>query len=191
MNMTLWEKFGIVFEYMFSSFLPIGMFILSLLLLCILLVNLKVKNKYINIAAIGVYLGFSLGIVISYSDYVQLCINGFVKAIINYICFPSTFVYFLIFAFITGLMIKTIFSKKMKPLKKIINYVWFSILYFFFMSFIVLCVYSGVDIYDTVALYQNDIILSIVQISNLLFLIWIIVSGFYELYYFYKRKFDE
>ena len=30
-----------------------------------------------------------------------------------------------------------------------------------FMSFIVLCIYSGVDIYDTVSLYKNDIILSI------------------------------
>lgn len=190
MDMSIFEKFGIIFEYMFSSFLPIGMFILSLLLLCILLFNIKLKNKYINIAAIGVYIGFALGIVISYSDYVQLCINGFVKAILNYIYFPSTFIYFLIFAFITGLMIKTIFSKNMSDVKKIINYACFSVLYFFFMSFIVLCVYNDVDIYDTVSLYQNDIILSIVQISNLLFFIWILVTVFYELYLFYKKKFD-
>ena len=190
MNMSLWEKFGILFQYMFSSYLSIGMFVLSLLLLIILLFNINLKNKYINITAIGVYLGFLLGIIISYSDYVQLCINGFVKAIINYIYFPSTFVYFLIFVFITGLMIKTLFSKKMGNLKRIINYSCFSILYFLFMSFIVLCVYSGVDIYDTVALYQNDIILSVVQISNLLFFIWILVTFFYELYQFYKRKFD-
>ena len=58
------------------------------------------------------------------------------------------------------------------------------------MSFIVLCVYSGVDIYDTVSLYQNDIILSIVQISNLLFFGWLLITLFYELYQFYKRKFD-
>ena len=190
MNLSLFEKFGIIFDYMFSSFLSIGMFILTLLLLCILLVNLKVKNKYINIVSIGVFLGFALGILISYGDYVQLCINGFVKAILNYIYFPSAFIYFLIFAFITILMIRTIFSKKMKMFKKVINYIWFSILYFLFMSFIVLCVYSGVDIYDSVKLYQNDIILSIVQISNLLFVVWIIISSFYELYQFYKKKFD-
>ena len=147
MNMSLFEKFGIVFKYMFSSFLPIGMFIMSLLLLCILLINVKLKNKYINFAAIGVYIGFAL-------------------------------------------MIKTLFSKKMSDVKRIINYVCFSILYFLFMSFIVLCVYSGVDIYDTVSLYQNDIILSIVQISNLLFLGWLLITLFYELYQFYKRKFD-
>ena len=48
MNMSLFEKLGILFKYMFSSFLPIGMFIMSLLLLCILLINVKLKNKYIE-----------------------------------------------------------------------------------------------------------------------------------------------
>lgn len=190
MSLSLIEKFGTIFEYMFSSFLSIGMLVLTLLLLCILLVNLKVKNKYINIVSIGVFLGFLLGILISYGDYVQLCINSFVKTILNYIYFPSAFIYLLIFAFVTVMMIRTIFSKNMKIFKKVINYIWFSILYFLFMSFIVLCVYSGVDIYDTVKLYQNDIILSIVQISNLLFIVWIVISLFYELYQFYKKKFD-
>ena len=190
MSMSLFDKLKIIFEYMFSSFLPIEMLVLSLLLLCILLVNIKVNNKYINIAAIGIYLGFILGIIISYSDYVKLCINGFVKSILNYIFFPSTFVYFLIFLFVTGLMIYTIFNKKMKKVKKVVNYVCFTALYFLFMSFVVLSVYSGVDIYDTIALYKNEIILALVQVSNLLFLIWILFTIFYELYQFYKRKFD-
>lgn len=190
MNISLIDKIEMVFKYIGSSFLSVGMFILSLLLLCILLVNIRVKNKYINIAAIGVYLGFALGITISYSDYVQLCINGFVKTIINYIYFPSTFVYFLIFVGVTLCMIKTLFDKKISNFKRILNYVWFSVLYYLFMSFIVLCIYSGVDIYNTVSLYQNNIILSVVQISNLLFVIWVLITLFYELYLFYKKRFD-
>ena len=190
MDMSLFEKFGIIFEYMFSSFLPIGMLLLSLLLLCILLVNIRANNKYINIAAIGIYLGFVLGITISYSDYVKLCINGFVKTIINYIYFPSTFMYFLIFLFVTVLMLYTIFNKNIGKVKRIVNYITFSILYFFFMSFIVLTVASGVDIYDTVALYSNEIILSLVQVSNLLFLLWLLFTGFYELYKYFKKRFD-
>lgn len=190
MNMSLIEKFEVVFEYMFSSFLPIGMLILSLLLLCILLVNVKLKNKYINIAAVGIYLGFILGIIISYSDYVTLCVNSFVKTIINFIYFPSTFAYFIEFIFITGLMLYTIFNKKMKTIKKVVNYICFTILYFFFMSFIILSVSSGVDIYNTGALYQNEIILAIVQISNLFLLVWLIFTIFYELYLYFRKKYD-
>lgn len=190
MDMSLIEKIEVIIKYMFSSFLPIEMLILSLLLLCILLVNIKLKNKYINIAAIGIYLGFILGIVISYSDYVRLCINSFVKTIMNFIYFPSTFAYFIEFIIITGLMIYTIFNKNMKTIKKVVNYVCFTFMYFFFMSFIVLSVTSGVDIYDTSALYQNDIILAIIQVSNLLLLLWIIFTVFYELYNFFKKKYD-
>ena len=47
MNMSLFEKFGVIIKYMTSSFLPLCMFVLCLLLLCILLVNIKLKNKYI------------------------------------------------------------------------------------------------------------------------------------------------
>lgn len=191
MDMSLIEKFRLVFKYMFSSFLSVEMLILSLLLLCILLFNLKLNNKYINIAAICIYLGFILGIVVTYVDYVKLCIDSFIKTIMGYVYFPSTFVYFLIFIFITGLMIYTIFNKKIKPLKKIVNYSCFSILYFLFMSFIVLTIYMNVDIYDTALLYQNEIILAIVQVSNLIFGIWILFTGFYELYNLFKKRFDK
>lgn len=190
MDISFFGKLKIIFQYMFSSFLPIEMLLLSLLLFCILMINIKLNNKYINIAAVGIYLGFILGIVISYSDYVKLCINSFVKTILNYIYFPSTFVYFLIFLVVTVLMLYTIFSKKMSKLKRIVNYVCFTILYFFFMSFIVLAISSGVDIYNTVSLYQNEIILAFVQVSNLVFAIWIVFTFFYHLYNLFKEKYD-
>lgn len=191
MDMSLIEMIGVIFKYMFSSVLSIEMLVLSLLLLGILLVNIKLKNKYINITAVGIYLGFILGIAISYSDYVQLCINSFVKTIMNFIYFPSTFAYYIEFVFVTGLMLYTIFNKKMKPFKKIINYICFTIMYFFFMSFITLSLTSGVDIYTTGSIYQNDVILALIQISNLLLLVWIVFTGFYELYKFFKKKYDK
>ena len=47
-------------------------------------------------------------------------------------------------------------------------FVFMCILYFLFMSFIALSAYDGVDLVDITELYKNDVILSIVQISNLL-----------------------
>ena len=39
-------------------------------------------------------------------------------------------------------------------------------------------------------LYENDIILSIVQISNFILVIWIIITGFYWLYRYFHNKYD-
>lgn len=188
--MSLGGKFSLIFKYMFSSFLSIEMFIFSLLLVFILIFNIKRKNKLVNIAAVGVYLGFLIGIMISYHSYVKASIDGFVKALMNYIYFPSTLVYFFIALFVTGLMLGTVFSKKITNFKRVVNYLFFGVLYFFFMSFVVVAAYDGVDLINTVDLYKNEVILSLVQVSNLIFVVWILFTLFYRLFNFYKKKFD-
>ena len=190
MNLTLIEKIGTVFKYIFSSFLSIELFILSLLLFIILIINVKRKNLFVQMLDIGVYIGFLLGIIISYTTYVKTSVNSFVKAVMNYVYFPSTVVYFFIMLFVTIALLVSLFSKKMTLFKKIFNYSFFSILYFFFMSFMSLCSYDSVDVIDVTALYENETILSIVQISNFILLIWIIFTCFYHLYRYFKRKYD-
>ena len=77
MNLSLIDKIGIIFKYIFSSFLSIEMFILSLLLFLILIFNLRRKNTLVQMIAIGIYIGFIIGILISYSTYVKTCVNSF------------------------------------------------------------------------------------------------------------------
>jgi len=190
MDLSLIEKIGVIIKYTFSSFLSLEMFMLSFLLFLLLFINIKVKNKLIQISAFILYLGFIVGIFISYTSYVQTCIDSFVKEIMNYIYFPSTIVYFFIMTFVTIIMIYTLFSKKISLFKKIVNYSVFSILYFFFMSFLSLASYDMVDLLDITKLYENNTILSLVQVSNLLLFIWIIFTGFYYLYLYFKKKYD-
>lgn len=190
MNLSLFEKIEIIFKYIFSSFLSVEMFILSFLLLIILIVNLKRKNTMVQMIAIGVYIGFIIGIFISYTTYVKTCINSFTKAIMNYIYFPSTIVYFFIILFVTVMILITLFSRKLTMFKKVVNYIFFSVLYFLFMSFIALGAYDGVDLVDTTVLYKNDTILSFVQISNFILVIWLLYTGFYHLYKHFKIKYD-
>lgn len=180
-----------IFNYVFSSFLSIEMLIITLLLFTILVINIKRKNYLIQIISLSVYLGFVIGVFISYTTYVQTCIDSFVKQILNYIYFPSTIIYFFIMIFVTIMILYTLFSKNISIPKKIFNYFIFSLLFFFFVSFLSLCSYDMVDMMDTAKLYENNIILSIVQISNFILLIWIIITGFYQLFGYFKRKFDK
>lgn len=191
MNLSVFEKISVIFRYIFSSFLSIEMFIISLLLFVILIYNLKRNNRIVQMVAIGVYLGFVLGIFISYTSYVKSSMDSLVKGIMNYIYFPSTIVYFFIIVFVTAMMLYTLFSKKMLLFKKVVNYFIFSILYYFFMSFLSLAAYNGYDMMDIATLYENNIILSIVQVSNVLLFLWLLFTGFYHLYFFYKKKYDK
>ena len=67
---------------------------------------------------------------------------------------------------------------------------FFSILYFFFMSFIALAAYDSVDLVDISKLYQNETILSLVQISNFILILWLLFTGFYHLFRYFKKKYD-
>lgn len=180
----------IIFKYTFSSFLAIELLLFSTLLFIILLVNMKREEKVITYSAIGVYIGLLIGTMIAYNEYVLECVKAFFKLIVGYVCFPSTVAFFFTIVVITGIMIYTLFSKKLSNFKKIFNYLIFSILYFLFMSFIAITAYSDINLESNISLYTNDYVLAIVQCSNLLLLVWAIFTLFFRLYMYFKKKYD-
>ena len=74
--------------------------------------------------------------------------------------------------------------------KKIFNYICSFIIFLLFFLYVILITTNGIDLGNIVSIYSNDTVLSIVQVSNLVFVIWIIVSMFYKLYLFIKKKVD-
>ena len=191
MNLSLIDKLVVIARYLFSSFLSIELFVISLLLFFVLFVNLKKDNRIVQIISLSIYLGFVVGVFITYTSYVRTSIDSFVKGIMHYIYFPSTIVYFFIMVFVTIMVVYTLFSKKLSFFKKVVNYAFFSILFFFFMSFLSLAAIDNVDLIHVTKLYENDTILSLVQVSNFLLVIWIIFIFFYYLYHFYQKKYDH
>ena len=191
MNLSILDKITSILKYIFSSFLGIEMLIFSLLLLTILIYNIKTKRKFVEIIVIGLYVGILIGLICAYPTYTKSCIDTLIKSIMSYIYFPSTVAYFFIMLFITTFIFITYFSKKISDFKRIINYIFFTSIYFMFLSFVAIATYNGINLSDTVLLYRYDVILSIVQMSNLLLLIWILFTIFYYLYNYFKKKYDK
>ena len=190
MKETIFDKIGYIFKYIFSSSITIELFIFCLLLFTLLIINLKKKNILINIGFIGIYIGLLLGVLVSYNDYVKLCFKATVKGIMQYIYFPSTIVYFFIMLFVSIMIVYTIFSKKITTFKKVFNYICFSLIYLLFLLFVTLSASNEIELNSMKELYTNNTILSLVQISNLILLIWIIFTLFYKLYCYFKKKYD-
>lgn len=191
MDLGLFDKMKIIFQLLFSSFMSIEIVLFFLLLFLLLVFNVKIKNKLVPII-LSIFL--VIGIIVFcfvFSSYAITCLDSFIMKIMDYYYFPSTIVYFFIFLFMVSVCFITMFSKKMRPMKKVFNYCCSIIVFLLFSMFIVLAVYSKIDFADTVALYQNNQILTLVQVSNLIVLFWFVVSCFYYLYLFFKKKFDE
>ena len=190
MSLSIFDKFDVIFNYIFSSFIPIGLLVIFFLILTLLILNFKYKNNTFNVVIIGILIGTMFGIILSHSDYVLFSIKEFVKEIMNYYYFPSPVMYFFIILISIGICINTILDKKIGSVKKIFNFVVTTSIYYLFFLFIVRSTMNGLVFVDITSIYTDDVALSLIQVSNLLFVLWIVVTVFNKLYIFYKKKFD-
>ena len=191
MELGLVDKMKIIFQTLFSSFMTIEILLFFLLLFVLLVCNIKIKNKFVPIVLSG-FLGILIvAFVVYFSSYVLTCVDSFIMKVMDYYYFPSTVVFFFIFIFMVGIFIFTLFSKKLTTFKKIFNYFCCILVFLFFAMFTSLAVVHDIDLSDTIALYENNQILTVVQVSNLIILFWIIFTLFYYLYSYFKKKFDN
>ncbi len=191
MAFNIFEKIGFVFQSFFSSFMTVELLIIGILLFVFFAINIQKNERIIKLFSVFLYLLFFLLICIFYSDYTVQSVDGVIKYIMNYIYFPSLAMYFVIMVFVTIAMIYTMFSKKMPKWLKWINTSVFSFLYILYIQ--VIGQVAGGKIYFTtdVAIYKNEVILSLIQVSNILLGIWILFICFYQFYKFCKKKYSE
>ena len=191
MELGFLEKMKIIFKLLFSSFMSIEFLIFFLLLFLLLIFNIKIKNKIVPIALSVVCISLMLSFMIGFSSYTITCVDSFIMKVMDYYYFPSTVVFFFICLFMIGVFIYTLFSKKLNTLKKVINYLCSIVVFLFFSLFTCIAIVNKLDLADQIALYENKQIITVVQVSNLVVLFWIIVTVFYYLYLFFKKKFDK
>ena len=191
MELSLFDKMKIIVELLFSSFMFIELFLLFLLLFLLVIINMKAKTKALPVFLTVIFIFSILGFIIYHFSYVSMCVDTLIMKIMDYYYFPSTVVFFFLFVFAVLIFIYTLFSKKLLLWKKIVNYGIMTIIFLFFSVFVGSAGLNHIDLADTVSLYQNNQILSIVQVSNLIFLCWLVITSFYHLYMFFKRKFDN
>lgn len=190
MNLSILEKISLVFGYFTSSFLGIEMFIVVLLLFLFSIFNIYKNNSLVKIFLPIFICAVLLFISGGFHTYVMESINSFIKSIMSYYYFPSMAFYYILIVVVSILFVFTILRDSVPKIKKIINYVFFSIIYLCFLGLVSYVVYEGIGLSLDFSIYQDDLILSFVQLSNLLLLFWIIVTIFWYLYLFFKKKFD-
>lgn len=191
MEMTIIDKISLIIKYIFSSFMGIELFILSLLLFLFTFLNIKRNNKIVKIISVTLCLCFLVAIVVTYKSYAIESIDSFIRALLSYIYFPSMVVYFFVIVFVTIDIILTIFINKIPKSKKIVNSIVLSLLYFCFMAVVSLALTNNLNLNSTASLYTNDTILSFIQVSNLLFTFWIEYTLLYYFYKFLEYKLDK
>ena len=185
-DLSLFDRLKIVLKYFTSSFMSIELIVIVLCLFLFLFFNLKRKKKSVNIFVPVVVLLFLAFISMGFHEYAIAAINEVVKFLINYYYFPSMSFYFVIMLFTTIYLIYIVYSNKYSDRFKIFNYIFCFILYVLF-SYIVS---NNLSLSIDYAIYKDKYILSFVQLSNLIFWLWMLITFFIKIYNYFRKKFD-
>ena len=190
MYLSIIDKIILIIKYFFSSFLGIEMFVLGLLIFLFLTLNLKYKNYIVKIGISILLISIMLFISGGFHSYVSDSINSFIKLIMNYYYFPSLALYYIMVLIAVIILICTVINDNISNIKRIINYSFLSIFFMFFIGLVSYLVNEKIKFTLDYSIYKDDLVLSFIQVSNFIFLIWIIITCFWYLYKYFKRKFD-
>lgn len=180
-SMSFWERVLELGKLIISSPLCIGLFLIFLLIMTFLLLNIKRKNKIITYLFFGIILALFAFVVLGYHQSILAQLDQLIGTIVLNVFFPSWIVYFLMIVISYGIIIKTILHKETSKLKSIVNIVSFSILQFLFASFLIVVLSHNLDLSNRISLYARSELVTILQFSMALFLIWMLFLAGYRL----------
>ncbi len=188
MELDFFSKITTIFEYSTQSFLMIEVFLAFFLAFLFLLLNLKYKKKFITY-----FLPFFLlyvlisSLVIFHQDFF-VATKEILKKIVEYFYFSPIPIYFLTVLLSFLFLFRTILAKTYTKRHKILSYLLLLPIFYFFVSFMIVCSENQISLSQITEIYSNQIALSLIQVSQVFFFLYLGTCFFRFLYHFSKRK---
>ena len=187
LQLTLLDKLKVLFDLVVGSPFFIFLFIFTILIFIILLDSKNYKRKKIKRYIFGIYLLVFIAVVIKhYSSFLSI-LDYLVNNLFVIFYFPNIAVYALMIIIINIVMLKSLFSNKDKLLR-LINIASYSMIMYLMLLVIYTVTTENLDVYDQIALYSNQNALVLIELSNIIFVIWMILVILNNFLDFLERK---
>lgn len=175
-RLSLFEKIKSLVDLVSSSYF--FMFILFIfVLISIYLFNtikkdeIKTKKTYIYIYSIIMF-----ATMIIYNSQIFDLFDYLINNIFIILCFPNLATYILMILILNIVIIKTVFSKKVKKYVKLTNIIVYSSIHFILILILDIINKNNIDVYDQTSLYSNQELLNLVSITIIIFISWLIIN---------------
>lgn len=172
-QLGFFERIGNLFKIIFMSPSFLLLLVLFILTIVLLVINLKVKKKFIKVLCGLFYLALAAFIVVFYGKDIFLVSDKIVDKIFTVLYFPNYISYLCMMVISVILLLMTWMNKKLSNFAKIGNTGSFMTLFFLFLLTLDIVTKNEIDITSKVDIYQNDALIVLVQSSMGIFAIWI------------------
>jgi len=187
LQLTLFEKLKVLFDLILGSPFFIFLFIFTILIFIILLDSKNYKRKKIKRYIFGIYLLVFIAVIIKYHSSFLSILDYLINNVFVIFYFPNIAVYAFMIIIINIVMLKSLFSNKDKLLR-VINIAFYSIIMYFMLLIIYTITTEQLNVYDQISLYSNQNTLVLVELSNILFVVWMVLILINKLLNFFETK---
>lgn len=156
-EMTLGEKFGVLFSNILKHPLFIVFFFVPIILFFL-------KKKHGKKVYIIVYFISIISILFIFGDVLFKMFDNLMDGIFMTLYFPNFITLFIVVLLCALMGLISLFSTNMHKINKIINYIGFLIIYSLFALVLVTIQTNKINIYKDNALYSNSDVLALMQI---------------------------
>lgn len=175
-RVSLLEKIKSLVEIISSSYFFIFILIIFIILSIYLFNTIKKDEIRTKKAYVYAYAVILFSIMIFYNSQIFDLLDYLMNNIFVILCFPNLAVYITMIIFLNIIMIKSVFSKKITNINKIINISVYSSIHFILILILNLISKNQINVYDQTSLYSNQDLLNLVSLSIIIFIMWILFN---------------
>lgn len=187
LKLTLLEKLKILFDLVLASPFFIFLLIFTILVFIILLDSKNYKRKQVQTYIMGIYILVFVAVIIKHHSSFLSVIDYLVNNVFVIFYFPNIAIYATMIIFINIIMLRSIFSKKDKVIRTL-NMASYSVIMYLMLLIIYTISTENIDVYSELNMYSNQTLLVLIEISNIIFVIWMVLLLINKLLDFLETK---
>ena len=189
-KMTFMDKLSILLNVSLSSKLFIALFILLIIIGFVLIKNNNdvQKNKKIYLM---ITIFISALVIFTFNTSLAKMFDYMMNNLFIIVYFPNIAIYLAAIIATNVILFVSIFSNKTSKVIKNINIIVYTIINYLLVLLLFTVNKSGLDLFSQSSIYQNESATALIELTSILFIIWVVFLVLYKLILSYLSKDDE
>ena len=190
-KMTFMDKLSVLLNVSLSSKLFIALFILLIIIGLVLIKNNNndvQKNKKIYLM---ITIFISALVIFTFNTSLAKMFDYMMNNLFIIVYFPNIAIYLAAIIATNVILFISIFSNKTSKVIKNINIIVYTIINYLLVLLLFTVNKSGLDLFSQSSIYQNESATALIELTSILFIVWVVFLVLYKLILSYLSKDDE
>ena len=190
-KMTFMDKLSVLLNVSLSSKLFIALFILLIIIGLVLIKNNNndvQKNKKIYLM---ITIFISALVIFTFNTSLAKMFDYMMNNLFIIVYFPNIAIYLAAIIATNVILFVSIFSNKTSKVIKNINIIVYTIINYLLVLLLFTVNKSGLDLFSQSSIYQNESATALIELTSILFIVWVVFLVLYKLILSYLSKDDE